>query len=237
MRDAQVDEMGVEACTVVAQDRSALLPKGTDRGQLLHASAFARSSLPISSGGRERHGATSSGSVGDAESALVIVPEAAHVGRARSLRPTGGARCNGTGGSASCSPHRHPLPDRRPPRRACAAIRFPPGREYSSGSAVAAILWVGVFHALGLYAPQRLPRFEEFRRTISAAGIGIVVIILLTFWFDVYLSRSWMAITLVIAWSSSSAPGVWRGPRVPPPNRSVACAAHAGHRDREDGQS
>ena len=55
-----------------------------------------------------------------------------------------------------------------------------------------------MFRALGLYAPYDFTRFEEFRRTLSAAGIGLVVIILLTFWFEVYLSRSWMAITLAI---------------------------------------
>ena len=74
-----------------------------------------------------------------------------------------------------------------------------PDRGYLFGIAVGAILWVGVFHALGLYAPYDLTRFEEFRRTISAVGIGLVVIIMLTFWFEVYLSRSWMAVTLVIA--------------------------------------
>ena len=80
------------------------------------------------------------------------------------------------------------------------ALRFNslPGREYLFGVGLAAVLWVGVFRALGLYAPYDFTRFEEFRRTLSAAGIGLVVIILLTFWFEVYLSRSWMAITLAI---------------------------------------
>jgi exopolysaccharide biosynthesis polyprenyl glycosylphosphotransferase len=73
-----------------------------------------------------------------------------------------------------------------------------PKPEYLAGMLVAGVLWVGVFHALGLYAPYDLSRFEEFRRTISAVGIGLVVIILLTFWLEVYLSRSWMAITLII---------------------------------------
>ena len=81
------------------------------------------------------------------------------------------------------------------------ALRFgsPPSRDYLIGMVVAAALWVGVFHALGLYAPQHLPRVEEVRRTISAVVFGIVLIILLTFWLDVYLSRSWMAFALIIA--------------------------------------
>ena len=74
------------------------------------------------------------------------------------------------------------------------------------------ILWVGVFRALGLYAPYDFTRFEEFRRTLSAAGIGLIVIILLTFWFEVYLSRSWMAITLAIVVALELGAGVWRGP-------------------------
>ena len=81
------------------------------------------------------------------------------------------------------------------------AFRFgsPPDRDYLIGMVLAAVLWVGVFHALGLYAPQHLPRVEEVRRTISAVVFGIVLIILLTFWLDVYLSRSWMAFALIIA--------------------------------------
>jgi exopolysaccharide biosynthesis polyprenyl glycosylphosphotransferase len=81
------------------------------------------------------------------------------------------------------------------------AIRFGflPATDYLVGTAVAAALWAGVFYTLGLYSPQHLSRVEEFRRTISAAVIGIVLVILLTFWLDVYLSRSWMAYALIIA--------------------------------------
>lgn len=80
-------------------------------------------------------------------------------------------------------------------------IRFasPPDRDYVLGMFVSSVLWVGVFHALGLYAPQHLSGLEEFRRTVSAVGIGVVLVILLTFWLDVYLSRSWIALTLIIA--------------------------------------
>ena len=64
---------------------------------------------------------------------------------------------------------------------------------------VACFLWPCVFHALGLYATQHLSGLEEFRRTAAAVGIGVVVLILLAFWSDVYVSRQWVAITLVIA--------------------------------------
>ena len=81
------------------------------------------------------------------------------------------------------------------------ALRFGflPTQDYLIGMAVAAALWIGVFHALGLYAPHHFSWVEEFRRTVSAVGIGIVLVIMLTFWLDLYLSRSWMAITLLIA--------------------------------------
>ena len=81
-------------------------------------------------------------------------------------------------------------------------LRFgflPGGVHLIAAVVVASVLWVGVFHALGLYRPDHLSRPEEFRRTISAVGIGIVLIIVLTFWFEVYLSRSWIALTFLIA--------------------------------------
>ncbi len=78
-------------------------------------------------------------------------------------------------------------------------FRAIPDTTYLIGILVAGAVWIGVFRSLGLYAPQHLPALEEFRRTIGAVGIGILLVIVLTFWFDVYLSRSWMAITLVLA--------------------------------------
>jgi FlaA1/EpsC-like NDP-sugar epimerase len=60
-------------------------------------------------------------------------------------------------------------------------------------------MWVAVFKALGLYSPEHLSGFEEFRRAVSAVCIGIVFLILMNFWVGRYLSRSWMALTLVIA--------------------------------------
>ncbi len=76
-------------------------------------------------------------------------------------------------------------------------VRFgsPPDGEYVLAMVVSVLLWVGAFQAQGLYAPQHFSWLEEFRRTVSAVGIGIVLVVLLTFWLDVYLSRSWMALT------------------------------------------
>ena len=81
------------------------------------------------------------------------------------------------------------------------ALRFgvAPGREYLVQIAFGGLLWPAVFHALGLYTPHLMSALEEFRRTMIAVGIGIVLLILLTFWTDEDLSRSWMAITFGIA--------------------------------------
>ena len=81
------------------------------------------------------------------------------------------------------------------------ALRFgvAPGRESLVQIALGALLWPAVFHALGLYTPHLLSALEEVRRTMIAVGVGIVLLILLTFWTEVYLSRSWIAITFGIA--------------------------------------
>src|SRR5207244_3023885 len=81
------------------------------------------------------------------------------------------------------------------------ALRFGilPSRGYYQGTIAAAILWVAVFAGLGLYRPGHLPGHEELRRTVSAVGIGMVLVIMLGFWFEVYLSRSWVALTLALA--------------------------------------
>jgi exopolysaccharide biosynthesis polyprenyl glycosylphosphotransferase len=81
------------------------------------------------------------------------------------------------------------------------ALRFGVAYEWQHLAQIAlgGLLWPAVFHALGLYTPHLLPALEEFRRTIIAVGIGIVLLILLTFWTNVYLHRSWIAITFGIA--------------------------------------
>jgi exopolysaccharide biosynthesis polyprenyl glycosylphosphotransferase len=81
------------------------------------------------------------------------------------------------------------------------ALRFgvAPGRESLVQIALGGLLWPAVFHALGLYTPHLLSALEEVRRTMIAVVIGIVLLILLTFWTEVYLSRSWIAITFGIA--------------------------------------
>jgi exopolysaccharide biosynthesis polyprenyl glycosylphosphotransferase len=64
--------------------------------------------------------------------------------------------------------------------------------------ALAPLLWVALFHAFSLYAPQRLAAAEEFRRIIGATSLGMVLLALLNFWSQHSLSRlgiglSWLA--------------------------------------------
>ena len=81
------------------------------------------------------------------------------------------------------------------------ALRFGfiPDIDYMTGMLVAVIAWPLPYLALGLYMPQRLSVAEELRRTTAAVGIGIVFLIFVSFWLDFYLSRSWMALTLLTA--------------------------------------
>ncbi len=66
---------------------------------------------------------------------------------------------------------------------------------------VAPLVWVGVFYASGLYAPQHLSPPEEFRRLIGAASMGIVLLVLGSFWTQATLARSWVGITWLLALS------------------------------------
>ncbi len=82
------------------------------------------------------------------------------------------------------------------------AIRFGPGAlgsDYLIGIIPASLMWIAVFRLSGLSSPQHLSGSEEARRTVAAVAIAIILVIQLTFWLDVYLSRSWMMLTGIIA--------------------------------------
>ena len=59
------------------------------------------------------------------------------------------------------------------------------------------IIWLAIFHGFGLYAPQHLAPAEEFRRTILASAIGLMTVMLGSFWFKSSFSRVWVGLTLV----------------------------------------
>jgi FlaA1/EpsC-like NDP-sugar epimerase len=63
----------------------------------------------------------------------------------------------------------------------------------------APLLWLAAFQAFGLYAPQHLSPPEEFRRTFGAASVGIVLLVVASYWSHSDFSRVWMGATWVLA--------------------------------------
>jgi len=64
---------------------------------------------------------------------------------------------------------------------------------------LASLLWVGVFHAFSLYAPQRLAAAEEFRRIIGATSVGVALLMLVGYWSEGGSSRVWVGLTWLVA--------------------------------------
>jgi exopolysaccharide biosynthesis polyprenyl glycosylphosphotransferase len=54
--------------------------------------------------------------------------------------------------------------------------------------------WIGIFHAFGLYSPQHLSASDEFRRTIGAASVGIILVVVGSYWFSVKFPRQWVGL-------------------------------------------
>jgi len=63
----------------------------------------------------------------------------------------------------------------------------------------APLLWLAAFQAFGLYAPQHLSPPEEFRRIFGAASVGIVLLVVASYWSHSDFSRLWMGVTWVLA--------------------------------------
>jgi exopolysaccharide biosynthesis polyprenyl glycosylphosphotransferase len=64
--------------------------------------------------------------------------------------------------------------------------------------AVMPFIWIPLFRAYSLHRPQLLSSWDEFRRTISASGVGMVVVIMGSFWTKAALSRIWIGMTWVL---------------------------------------
>jgi exopolysaccharide biosynthesis polyprenyl glycosylphosphotransferase len=62
----------------------------------------------------------------------------------------------------------------------------------------APLLWVAVFHAFSLYTPQHLSPPEEFRRVIGATGVGMVLLVMVSFWSNSSFSRGWIGLTWLL---------------------------------------
>jgi exopolysaccharide biosynthesis polyprenyl glycosylphosphotransferase len=80
-------------------------------------------------------------------------------------------------------------------------IRFggaPLHLEYVVAVALAPLAWVATFKAFGLYAPHRASPLEEFRGTIAASSVGVVLLAVGIFWSHSPLSRAWVGLTWVL---------------------------------------
>jgi exopolysaccharide biosynthesis polyprenyl glycosylphosphotransferase len=64
--------------------------------------------------------------------------------------------------------------------------------------ATAPVIWVGTFHAFQLHQPQELTPAEEFRRTIAATSVGMVLIMMASYWSKAELSRVWIGLTWIL---------------------------------------
>jgi exopolysaccharide biosynthesis polyprenyl glycosylphosphotransferase len=64
--------------------------------------------------------------------------------------------------------------------------------------ALGPLLWIVVFYAFNLYAPQHLSAPEELRRVIGASGVGIVLLAMGSFWSKSSFSRAWVGLTWVL---------------------------------------
>jgi exopolysaccharide biosynthesis polyprenyl glycosylphosphotransferase len=62
-------------------------------------------------------------------------------------------------------------------------------------------IWIGIFHAFGLYGLSRLSVRDECRGIISAAMAGVILLTVVSYWLDQPLSRSWLGWTLLLVLS------------------------------------
>jgi exopolysaccharide biosynthesis polyprenyl glycosylphosphotransferase len=64
---------------------------------------------------------------------------------------------------------------------------------------LAPLVWVLVFQAFSLYRPMSLSPAEEFRRTVGATGVGMVLLVMVAFWSKSSFSRGWIGLTWGLA--------------------------------------
>jgi exopolysaccharide biosynthesis polyprenyl glycosylphosphotransferase len=92
------------------------------------------------------------------------------------------------------------------------ALRFSgelvPARE-AVVIALAPLVWIVVFYSFDLYHPQHLSAPEELRRVVGASGVGIVLLIMASFWSRSSFSRAWVALTCVLVLVLELLPRRW----------------------------
>jgi exopolysaccharide biosynthesis polyprenyl glycosylphosphotransferase len=64
---------------------------------------------------------------------------------------------------------------------------------------VAPLLWVAVFRSFNLYAPQHLSSVDEFRGVIGATSLGIVLVVMASYWSKSSFPRAWLGLSWLLA--------------------------------------
>ena len=64
---------------------------------------------------------------------------------------------------------------------------------------VAPLLWVAAFRAFNLYSPQHLSPSDEFRGIIGASSLGIVLIVMASYWPKSAFPRAWLGLSWLLA--------------------------------------
>jgi lipopolysaccharide/colanic/teichoic acid biosynthesis glycosyltransferase len=65
--------------------------------------------------------------------------------------------------------------------------------------AIAPLLWVAVFRAFNLYLPQHLSPSDEFRGIIGASSLGIVLLVVASYWSKAAFPRAWLGLAWLLA--------------------------------------
>ena len=77
--------------------------------------------------------------------------------------------------------------------------RRPQPGGFTLVSLTAPIVWIAIFHAFGLYAPQHLSTGEMLRRIIGAASVGVLLLAMEGVWTRSPLSPAWVGTTWLVA--------------------------------------
>ena len=64
---------------------------------------------------------------------------------------------------------------------------------------VAPLLWVAAFRAFNLYSPQHLSPSDEFRGIIGASSLGIVLVVMASYWSKSAFPRAWLGLSWLLA--------------------------------------
>jgi exopolysaccharide biosynthesis polyprenyl glycosylphosphotransferase len=64
---------------------------------------------------------------------------------------------------------------------------------------VAPLLWVAAFRAFNLYSPQHLSPSDEFRGIIGGSSLGIVLVVMASYWSKSAFPRAWLGLSWLLA--------------------------------------